>query len=47
MAESVERFREERVLEKFWEAEGRNREDTDVGREGSTAIALCAPEIVF
>ena len=46
VAERVERFREDRVLEKFWEAEGRSREDTDVGKEGSTAIALCAPEIV-
>ncbi len=47
MVQSVERFREERVLEKFWEAEGRSREDTGVGKEGSTAIALCAPDIVF
>ena len=45
MTESVERFREERVLEKFWEAEGRSSEDTEVGKEGSTAIALCTSEI--
>ena len=40
MVESVERFREERVLEKLWDTEGRSREDTAVGKEDSTAIAL-------
>ena len=39
MVESVERFKEERVPEKLWEAEGRSREDTEVGKEDSTAIA--------
>lgn len=37
--ESVERLREERVPEKLWEAEGRSREDTEVGKDDSTAIA--------
>ena len=40
MIHRVERFREERVLEKLWEAEGRSREDIEVGNAGSTAIAL-------
>ena len=40
MVERAERFREERVLEKVWEAEGRSREETVVGKEDSTAIAL-------
>ena len=41
MVESVVRFREERVLEKLWDLVGRRREDTEVGNEGSTAIASC------
>ena len=40
MIHRVERFREERVLEKLWEAEGRSREDIEVGKACSTAIAL-------
>ena len=47
MIHRVERFREERVLEKLWEAEGRSREDIEVGKAGSTAIALCIWEIVL
>ena len=31
--ESVERFREERVLEKLCEAEGRRSDDVEVGRK--------------
>ena len=40
MVDRVERFREERVLERFWEAEGRSREETAVGKGVSTVIAL-------
>lgn len=45
--QSVDRFREERVLEKLWEVEGRIREDTEVGKEDSSVIALCASEGVL
>ena len=41
MIHKVERFREERVLEKLWEAEGMSREDIEVGNASSPAIALC------
>ena len=47
MIHKVERFREERVLEKFWEAEGKSKEDIEVGNAGSTAIALCIWAIVL
>ena len=40
MVQSVDRFREERVLDKLWEAGGRSREDTEVGKEDSTVILL-------
>ena len=40
MVERVERFRKERVLEKLWEAEGRSREETEVGKEDAASIAL-------
>lgn len=39
MVHSVDRFREDRVLEKLWEAEGRSREETEVGKEDSALIA--------
>ena len=42
LVHSVDCFREESVLEKLWEAEGRSREDTEVGKEDSTFIALSA-----
>ena len=38
--ESVERFREVRVLEKFCEAEGRRSDDVEVGREEVAFIVL-------
>lgn len=39
LVERVERFKEERVLEKLCEAEGRSREENKVGNEDSAAIA--------
>lgn len=46
MTERVERFREERVLEKLWEAAGRSKEDREVGKEDSMAIALFTTDAI-
>ena len=43
--ESVERFREERVLEKFCEAEGRRSDDVEVGRKEVAFIVLHFPQL--
>ncbi len=40
MVQSVDRLRDERVLEKLV-AEGRSREEMEVGKEDSTAIGYC------
>ena len=42
MVHSVDRFREDKVLEKLWDAEGRSSEDIEVGKADSTAIASSA-----
>ena len=47
MVESVECLKEERVPEKLWEAEGRSREDTDVGNEGPAAMVLWGRDIIL
>ena len=39
VVDNVDRFREDRVLERLWEAEGRSREDTEVGNDDSILIA--------
>lgn len=44
--ESVERFREERVLEKFCEAEGRRSDDVEVGRKEVAFIVLHLPRML-
>ena len=38
LVESVERFRDERVLERFCEAVGKMREDIELGKDGVSAI---------
>ena len=46
MVDSVDRFKEDRVLERLWEAFGRSREDTEVGKGDSRAIALWTSKMV-
>ena len=39
MVDNVDLFREDSVLERLLEVDGKRREDTDVGKEDSTVMA--------
>lgn len=38
LVESVDRLRAERVLDRFWDAVGRRRDDVEVGKGGAAIV---------